>query len=72
MHGRMAAWTLLTCAGCLMLISGILMAICVNLYVGGILWAAASLMFFSAYHFRLAEKNEPMKLEVSKDEEKTV
>ncbi|MGM9640887.1 MAG: hypothetical protein ACI3V3_05925 [Faecousia sp.] len=72
MRGKMATWTLLASAGCLMLISGILMAICVNLYVGGILWAAASLMFFSAYHFKLAERNKMTKQEASGHEEKTV
>ena len=57
--------TLLTCAGALMAVSGILMAVCAGLAYGGILWAAASCMFFAASHFRLAEnkKNETEKYE---------
>lgn len=57
--------TLLTCAGALMTVSGILMAVCAGLAYGGILWAAASCMFFAASHFRLAEnkKNETEKSE---------
>lgn len=58
---------LLTCAGGLMTISGILMAVCGLLACGGLLWAAASCMFFTAYHFRLNE-NERKKTEESDHE----
>ena len=33
---------LLTCAGALMIVSGVLMALCGELAYGGLLWAAAS------------------------------
>ena len=46
---------MLTYAGGLMAISGILMALCGRLAIGGIMWAAASCMFFAAYNFRVAE-----------------
>ncbi|MCI7813745.1 MAG: hypothetical protein MR543_08730 [Robinsoniella sp.] len=46
---------LLACSGFLMTGSGILMAWCGKLGYGGIFWAAASCIFFSAYHFRLQE-----------------
>ncbi len=46
---------MLTCAGALMSISGILMAICTKLAYGGILLAAAACMFFAARNFRIAE-----------------
>ena len=46
---------MLTCAGGLVVISAILMGICVGIAYGGILLAAASCMFFGAYHFRIAE-----------------
>ena len=46
---------MLTYAGGLMAISGILMALCGSLAIGGIMWAAASCMFFAAYNFRVAE-----------------
>ena len=49
---------LLTYAGGLMTISGILMALCCRLAIGGIMWAAASCMFFAAYNFRLAENKK--------------
>lgn len=58
---------LLTCAGSLMIISGILMAVCVKLAYGGILWVAASCMFFAAYNFRKQE-NKMSEAEESKDE----
>ena len=60
---------MLTLAGGLMTISGILMAICTKLAVGGILWAAAACMFFSTYHFRIRENKEK---EASDDESKTI
>ena len=46
---------MLTCAGALMSISGILIAICAKLAYGGILFAAAACMFFAARNFRIAE-----------------
>ena len=46
---------MLTCAGTLMTISGILMAVCAKLAYGGILFASAACMFFSARNFRIAE-----------------
>ena len=46
---------MLTYAGGLMAIAGILMALCGRLAIGGIMWAAASWMFFAAYNFRVAE-----------------
>ena len=55
MKDKHTASTLLICAGTLMTVSGILMAVCAKLLYGGILWAAAACMFFAAYHFRLAE-----------------
>lgn len=48
----------LTCAGALMGISGILTAICVEIAYGGILFAAAACMFFAARHFRIAENQK--------------
>ena len=56
---------MLTLAGGLMTLSGILMAICTGLAIGGVLWAAAACMFFSAYHFRIRENKEK---EASDDE----
>lgn len=58
---------LLSLAGGLMTLAGLLMAVCVNLLYGGIFWAAAACMFFAAYHFRLAE-NKKMKTEETDDE----
>ena len=49
---------MLTCAGALMTISGILMAVCAKLAYGGILFAAASCMFFAARYFRIAQDRE--------------
>ena len=46
---------MLTCAGALMSISGILIAICVKISYSGILFAAAACMFFAAHSFRMAE-----------------
>ena len=57
---------LLTIAGGLLLISGLLMAVCGKLAYGGIFWAAASCMFFAAYHFRMAE-NQKTEKENNKD-----
>ena len=49
---------ILTCAGALMAISGILMGICAKLAYGGILFAAAACMFFAARSFRIAGKKK--------------
>lgn len=49
---------MLTGAGALLTISGIILAVCASILYSGILWAAASCMFFAAYHFRLAENNK--------------
>ena len=46
---------MLICAGALMSISGILIAICMKIAYGGILLAAAACMFFAARSFRMAE-----------------
>ncbi len=62
---------LLTCAGALLTLSGILMAVCAELAYGGILWAAASCMFISARQFRLAE-NKTTDKERADDEQTTV
>lgn len=49
---------MLICAGALMSISGILMAVCAKLAYGGIFFAAAACMFFAARSFRIAEDRE--------------
>ena len=46
---------MLICAGALMSISGVLIAICAKLVYGSILFAAAACMFFAARNFRIAE-----------------
>lgn len=46
---------MLICAGALMTVSGILLAICMEIACGGILFAAAACMFFAARNFRIAE-----------------
>lgn len=51
-----SAALLLALAGGLLTLSGILMAVCVNPGISGILWAAAACMFFSARHFTLSDK----------------
>lgn len=56
---------MLICAGALMSISGILIAICAKPAYGGILFAAAACMFFAARNFRIAED----KKEDEKDDE---
>lgn len=55
---------MMTLAGGLLTVSGILMAVLGRLAIGGIFWAA-SCLFFSAYHLRLAE-NRKEKEEESK------
>lgn len=52
---------MLTCAGALMSISGILMVVCAKIAYGGILFAAASCMFFAARNFRIAEDRDDHK-----------
>ena len=49
---------MLTCAGALMSISGVLTAICATPAYGGILFAAAACMFFAARNFRIAESKK--------------
>ena len=49
---------ILTIAGALMCISGLLLAICVKVLYGGILLAAAFCMFFAAYNFRIKEDED--------------
>ena len=44
--------------GRMMTISGILMAVCTKLSIGGVFWAAAACMFVAAYHFRIRENKE--------------
>ncbi|MGM9662151.1 MAG: hypothetical protein ACI3WR_03560 [Oscillospiraceae bacterium] len=58
MKNEHTASTLLTGAGALMTVSGILTAACGTLACGGLLWAAASCLFFAARHFRLAENEK--------------
>lgn len=63
---------MLTCAGTLMSISGILIAICAKLAYGGILFAAAACMFFAARNFRISEdekENEKQEAETEHEEE---
>lgn len=55
MKDKHFASRMLTSAGALMCISGILMAVGAKLAYGGILFAAASCMFFAARYFRIAE-----------------
>ena len=62
---------MLTLAGGLLAVSGILMAICAKLAIGGIFWAAAACMFFSACHFRIAEDKKE-KEEEKKNEKETI
>ena len=49
---------MLTGAGALMSVSGILMAVCAKPAYGGILFAAAACLFFAARRFRIAEDRE--------------
>ncbi len=58
-------------AGGLTTLSGILMAFCGRLAIGGIFWAAASCQFFAARQFRIAE-NKKEHEEDSKNEQETV
>ena len=62
---------MLFCAGALMSISGVLIAICAKLAYGGILFAAAACMFFAARNFRIAEdKKDDENQEAETDHEK--
>ena len=62
---------MLICAGALMSISGVLIAICAKLAHGGILFAAAACMFFAARNFRIAEdKKDDENQEAETDHEK--
>lgn len=62
---------MLICAGALMSISGVLIAICAKLAYGGVLFAAAACMFFAARNFRIAEdKKEDENQEAETDHEK--
>ena len=63
--------TLLALAGGLMTLSGLLMALCASVAYGGILWAAASCMFFAARLFRQME-NKKQDEEESNHEETTL
>ena len=58
MQDKHFASRMLICAGALMSISGILMAVCAKLAYGGIFFAAAACMFFAARSFRIAEDRE--------------
>ena len=63
---------MLFCAGALMGISGVLMAVCAKPAYGGILFAAAACMFFAARSFRIAEdknKNKNRETEVGHGKE---
>ena len=62
---------MLICAGALMSMSGILIAICAEIAYGGILFAAAACMFFAARSFRIAEdKKEEERPETEAEHEK--
>ena len=49
---------MLTCAGALMTVSALLMAVGTGIAYGGIFLAAASCMFFAARSFRIAENQK--------------
>lgn len=49
---------LLASAGALMMISGILMAICGKIAYGGVFWVSASCMFIASYNIRIAENKK--------------
>ena len=71
MKDKHSASRMLTCAGALMSISGILIAICVKIAYSGILFAAAACMFFAARNFRIAEgRNDKDNVEEEADHEK--
>ena len=59
---------MLICAGALMTVSAILMAVCMGIAYGGILLAAAACMLFTAHSFRIAEdKNQEAETEHEKE-----
>ena len=71
MKDKLFTSRMLICAGALMSISGVLIAICAKLAYGGILFAAAACMFFAARNFRIAEdKKEDENQEAETDHEK--
>lgn len=49
---------MLTCAGALMSVSGVLIAVCARLAYGGILFVSAACMFLAAHSFRIAEERQ--------------
>lgn len=49
---------ILTLSAAQMTVSGILVALCGWLIVGGLFWAAALCLLISAYHFRGVENKE--------------
>ena len=59
---------MLTCAGALMSISGVLMAVGAKLAYGGILFTSAACMFFAARHFRIAEDHKAAEKQVAETE----
>ena len=61
---------MLCLSGGLMSICGLMMALLGKLPLGGIYWAAASCLFFAAWHFRLAGDRKEHKEE--KNEQETV
>ena len=60
---------MLTLAGALMANSGILMACCGRLAIGGVMGAAAFCIFIAAYNFRLAESKQNNEEAANNDEE---
>lgn len=72
MKDKHFAFRMLICAGALMSLSGILIAICAKIAYGGILFVAAACMFFAAGNFRIAEDrkaNENQKAETEHEQE---
>ena len=49
---------MLICAGALMSVSGILIAVCAGVPYSGLLFAAAACLFSAARNFRIAEDQE--------------
>lgn len=63
---------MLMCAGTLMAVSGVLLAVCARLAYGGIMFAAASCMFFASRNFRIAENKREKELEEKDDEQQAL
>ena len=65
---------MLTGAGALLAVSGLLLAVSASPAYGGICWAGAACMFFAARSFRLAEAEQEQKQEQEEADhaEKTV